>query len=464
MMIVVGATIGSGVFLKPNVVAAATQGHLGLILGLWIACGIVNLCGALALAELATMMPQAGGMYVYLREAYGPRWAFLWGWAEFWVIRTGSIAALAVGMTISIEFLLHALFGWSISVDRQAVVASAAILLLAAINIAGTHYGGRVQNWTTILKIGFVIFLSILPFLSPYRTAVIQPPLWPAASETGIWLGLGAALAGIMWAYDGWGNVSVVAEEIRNPSRSIPWALTGGVLLIIVLYTAVNFGYHITLPWQTIADHPVTGLAVADALLPRYGDKLMWVVLVISMFGALNANILAGPRVLFAMARDKLFLPGFGELHARYRTPAVAIAGLSIWSVALIVLSLVVQRTPDWLGWETSSAGGGSVPMGLRKQLYDVLTDYCIFGGSMFYLLAVAAVFVMRYRRPTAERPYRTWGYPFVPALFVVSYIFLLGSMFYASPRESLGAMGFIAAGLIVYEVRMRALRGREDG
>lgn len=445
LALVVGEVIGSGVFLKPSQVAAATGGYVGLILTLWVVCGLVNLCGALTLAELSAMMPHAGGTYLFLREAYGRLWGFLWGWAEFWVIRTGAIAALAAALAIFLGELLVQFELFEPGAGRwgfERTVSVCTIALVATVNILGTRWGGAVQVATSVVKAGFLGFLGLLPFLVAEAPQVTLGTLWPEEVDRGLLAGLGSALAGIMWAYDGWGQVTVVAEEIRHPQRNVPLALGGGVVLLIVLYTGANLAYHLTLPSSEIARSPAVAVDVTRALLGDFGTRLMTAMLLVSVFGALNSNILVGPRVSFAVARDHEFLRPLRHIDPRFGTPALAIAALATWAIVLTLagdLPNLLRGLPD----------DGPPP----KRLFDVLTDYAIFGGSMFYLAAVAAVFVLRIRRPEAPRPYRTWGYPLVPAIFVVAYVVLLVSMFAAAPAEcSLGLL-LVAAGMVVYAV-----------
>ncbi|MGD9647204.1 MAG: APC family permease, partial [Pirellulales bacterium] len=442
--LVIGQVIGSGVFYKPSIIAQSTGGFVGLILFLWVACGMVNLCGALAIAELGAMLPHAGGNYVYLREAYGRMPAFLWGWAEFWVIRSGAIAALGTAMAISL-FKLWASLGGEPPGGQQTfekTVAVAAIAISAAINIGSTIWGGAVQNITTAIKAGFLVFLGVLPFVAVGAGSVELGPLFPSASESTLLLSIGSALAGIMWAYDGWGQVTVVAEEIHNPQRNVPRALAGGVIALIVLYFGANLGYHLTLPSSAIAASQLPAEDVTRKLLGEFGARLLLAMILVSTFGAMSSNVLVGPRVLFAVARDHHFLRLWRRIDPRFGTPAIAIGTVSLWSIVL-----VLAGDMTWLFGPP--VPGGPPP----KPLFDVLTDYAIFGGSVFYFLAVAAVFVLRYRRPDAERPFRTWGYPVTPLVFLVFYLFLLVSMFTAAPMQCGSGLLLIVAGMAVFAI-----------
>ena len=433
--LVVGAVIGSGVFLKPSQIAAATDGYVGLILALWIGLGVVNLCGALALAELSAMFPRSGGTYLFLREAYGPLWAFSWAWAEFWIIRSGAIATLAAAMAITVGQMAEAA-GFALGTAGEQLFAILSIVLLATVNVVGTRWGGTVQNVTTLIKAAFVIFLALLPFVAVESQAVDLGPLFPRAVSAGLLAGIGSAVSGIMWAYDGWANLPIVAEEVRNPARNVPRALIVGIILLIVLYTGANLAYHLTLPSSEIATAKITAATAAEKLLPNFGGKLTMAMLAVSIFGALNANILTGPRVLFAAARDHRFLGPLRRVDPRFGTPAIAIAALSGWAALLILLGNFYPD-PD-------------------KRLYDVLSDYCIFGAALFYLAAVLAVFVLRRARPTATRPYRAWGYPVLPAIFVAAYVLVLSSMFWAAPLECSIGLLLIAAGMVVFAVATR--------
>lgn len=293
--------------------------------------------------------------------------------------------------------------------------------------------GGATQNITTIIKAGFVGFLALLPFLATGSETVDVHPLWPSQVDTGLLAATGAVLAAIMWAYDGWGMVTVVAEEIHEPARNVPLALIGGVLFLIVLYVAANLAYHLTLPSSVIAE-PVnnnTAMVVTEKLLGPFGTQLVLAMTMVSIFGALNGNILVGPRVAFAVARDHKMYEPLRRVDPRFGTPALSIAALSLWSCSLILANHVIPVA------ETS--------------LFTLLTNYVVFGGSVFYFSAVLAVFVLRKKLPNAERPYRTWGYPWVPLVFVVFYVYFLFAMFWARPNECLRGLVLIALGGIWY-------------
>ena len=456
--IVVGGTIGSGVFLKPHDIAASfvaasaspsdAQKYVPLILFLWVACGLVNLCGALTLAELSTMMPQAGGNYIYLREAYGKLWAFLWGWAEFWVVRSGSSAALAAAMAIIFKGLIEQL-GYAIGPPWQRAYdvgfPIAIIVMLTVINIVGTRWGGAVQNITTLIKAGFVLFLAVLPFLAT-GTEPIQPALAGSLKTGSLLAAIGISLAGIMWAYDGWGMVTVIAEEIKEPQKNVPRALFGGVVFLTLLYFGANLAYHQTMAVETLARIENPAVELTRSAFGGLSGKLMSAMMMISVFGALNSNILVGPRVFFAVARDHRFLAWMRRVDPRFGTPSLAIAAAATWACVLVVLGFVWTLVQERMIADAES----------RKSLFDVMTLFTVFGGSLFYFAAVLAVFVLRKKQPDAPRPYRTWGYPWVPSVFVLFYIFLLLTMLWGRPVESISGLLLILTGAVFYALMIR--------
>jgi APA family basic amino acid/polyamine antiporter len=451
--VVVGSVIGSGIFLKAPVIAQSL-GRSDLILGVWVGCGVISMLGALASAELGAMLPQAGGPYVYLRAAYGPLTAFLWGWVEFWVARTGSTAALAVVFTGRLAQLFEPLAGPENEWARKGV-AVAAIVLLVVINVAGARWGGLVQNVVTTIKAATLVALMVLPFVvgqAAWGNLATEAP--PQAASLS--LGIAAAMAAVFWAYDGWGNIGPVAEEVKDPGRNIPIALIGGLVILITLYVGVTIAYHLVLDMtavQSVARPRFVADVFCGRLLGDIGSKLAIAAVMCSTFGALNSNVLTGPRVIFAMARDRLFLEPMRRVHPRWRTPINAIVGEMSWACVLVLFADVLAGK---LGWLLSVLSAGAYEHKPDKDPFDVLTDFVIFGSYIFYTLAVAGVLVLRRKRPDLARPYRTWGYPAVPVLFVLSSAWFLINMFIALPVESVAGLVFIAIGAVAYQLRPR--------
>jgi APA family basic amino acid/polyamine antiporter len=436
--IVVGNVIGSGIFAKPGRIAAEA-GRFDLIIAVWIVGGVLCLLGALCFAELATMLPHAGGLYVYLREAYGKLTAFLFGWQEFLFNRPASTAALSMIFVGSLGIALGFNFGIFVTLALAIALQIAAV----GINVVGVLWGGRVQAATTIIKAGFVAFVAVLPFVlevggrsvidSSNFVATIEPAQSSLATQ------IAAVLLAVMWAYNGWHGIAPVAEEIRNPQRNIPIALFGGVGLLILLYLSANIAYHAVVPIAEMAA-PKNQEHVAELMVNRllgdWGGKLMSIGVMVSTLGAINSNLLLGPRVPFAMGRDKVFFPILGEVHARFRTPAVAILVQGGLGVAMVLASAVLVEYVDYFK---------------HKSIFGILTDCIIFVSSIFYALSVGAVMVLRRKQPDRERPYRTLGYPFVPILYIIVYGWFLVYVYLGNPAESLIGLGIIALGIPVF-------------
>ncbi len=476
--IVVGTVIGSGVFKKGRNVADNVP-EFGLAMGAWVLGGVLALLGALALAEVAVLFPRAGGNYVFLRESYGRCSAFLFGWVEFWINRAASIAALATMFTESFhDALRQALYpGQNVVLldfwPRQLLTALV-IVALAAVNARGTRLSGALQFGITIVKVGSLLFIIALPFA--VYAATSQPayppklehltPAWPSDWLSVNWAKFGTALIGVLWAYHGWMAVAPVAGEVKNPQRNIPLGLLGGVLLLIGLYCGANLAYDLVLPHDMIVAKTAAGELSSTpiatefclAILGPVGAVIASAIIMTSVLGALNGNLLVGPRVLFAMGDDRLAPAKLAAVHPRYKTPFVATIVLAVWACILVigVGALTQYRVPVIpLGFTDLDL---NLPPG--KSPFDVMTDFVIFGAVCFETLAVSSIFVFRRKiPPTPEnRPYRCWGYPVVPALYILLMMAVLAT-FFATPQsrtEAFVGIGFIAIGAIVYLAIMR--------
>jgi basic amino acid/polyamine antiporter, APA family len=445
--VVVGTVIGSGVFKKPAVIAQHVP-YFGLTALVWVLGGVLVLLGALAYAEVTTLLPRAGGNYVFLREGYGRLAGFLWGWVEFWIIRSASLAALA---TIFTESLGELLGEWRPGFWGQRGLTVAVLLGLATVNARGTRWGGGLQVFITAVKIASLLAIACLPFLalswldaaSPVRPdAGRLTPAWPGSWELVNLGGLATAFLGVLWAYHGWMNIAPVAEEVRQPQRNLPLALLAGVVVIVALYLGANLAYHLIIPREEMALLKDTTVAAefGRRLLGPAGAMLAAAAVMCSVFGALNGNLLVGPRLLYAMGDDGLAPRALGEVHPRYHTPAKAIIVLAGWAVLLV------------LGEGVLTVAG---VLEAGKSAFDKLTDFAMFGAVIFETMAVVSVFVFRYTMPDAERPYRCLGYPVVPALYVVLPTYVLVNMFINRDQrvEALVGVGFILAGVMTYYV-----------
>ena len=411
--VLVGSTIGSGIFRVPSAVAA-DAGSVGAALLVWVAGAVVALFGALTLAELATLFPRSGGIYIFLREAYGPLPAFLFGWTELLVIRPAALGAIAM---IFAQYL-GAFFPLSDGGVR--VIAAVAIAVLAAANIRSIVWGAAVQNASTLAKVVALAGLALVAFVfgSGEGGALAEP--W--SFEPRSWGGLGVALVAALWAYDGWADLTFVAGEVRDPERVLPRALLWGVGVVILVYLTVNLAYLYVLPLEGMAESRLVAADAATQIFGRAGATVIAGLVVLSTFGALNGSTMTGPRILYAMADDGLFFRVIAAVHPRYGTPYAAI-GLA----ALLGIAYVSIRT------------------------FEQLAGAFILGIWPFYALAVGAVFVLRRRRPELVRPYRAVGYPVVPVIFLLASVAMLVNALIEEPVEAGLSLGVIVAGIPVY-------------
>lgn len=430
--IVVGNVIGSGIFAKPGQVAL-NGGSFSLIISAWITAGLLCLMGALCYAELAAMLPRAGGAYVYLGHAYGRSVGFLYGWNDFLFGRPASIGALSSFFAMQ----LVRVAGWPENLAGEVLLPLAVIFLMATVNIAGVIWGGRLQGATTLLKMALLALIAILPVVyyllgrGGVDPANLQSTLSKPATGS-----FALMLLPIMWAYDGWEGVTPVAEEIRNPQRNVPLALLGGLGTVMLLYVSVNVSYHLVLSMDEVAASKNAAIDVMTRLLGSHGEKLMAAGVMVSAFGAINSNMLLGPRVSFAMGRDDVFFRQLGRVHVNYRTPATAIVVQALMSSALVVAAAILVRTVDQLN---------------ASSIFDLLTDYFVFSASIFYVLNVFAVFVLRYKHPEWERPYRTLCYPVLPLAYLAFYFWFMSQSYWEKRFEAAMSVGLILLGLPVY-------------
>lgn len=439
--IVVSNVIGSGILITPAFIAA-TAPSAAAMLGVWLAGGLLAFAGAMAYAELAALRPRAGGEYVYLYEAFGPLAAFLTGWTSFVAGFSGAIAASAVGLASYLGRFVPAagdttpllsipLGVLSLTVSPQAIVAVAAIAALSWVHIRGVGPGRLVQNTFAIIKVlvllGFVALAIGIGTGSTRHFAVGNP-----ATAAGLLL----AMIPVMFSYSGWNAAAYVAEEIRNPGRNVPLALGLGTGAVVLVYLLLNVAYVYAMPVPELAGLKVRVIdAAADRLFgASAGDALALVTLFI-VAGSISAMVFAGPRVYYAMARDGLFLPAASRVSPRFGTPAFSIAAQAVWS-GLLVLS----------------------------GTFGQLVDYTGFAVVLFAGVAVSGLFVLRRRHPDADRPFRAWGYPIAPALFVVASGALVVNAVWSNPGPSAAGLLIVAAGIPLYAIFRRRAAGRQAG
>jgi len=407
--IVIGTMVGSAIFLVPNSVAQSLP-SVPLILTVWVIAGVLSFLGALAYAEMGAMMPATGGQYVLLRESFGPLWGFLCGWSFFLVARSGSIATVAVGFSIYMSYFVP------LSPLASKLTAAGLILTLTAVNYCGIRIGAAVQNIFTTLKILGILILIVSAFMSPAHQT--QPAAAPPFSLPHF----GAAMIACLWAYNGWFAISLVAGEVRNPQRNLPLALIFGVIAVIAIYLLANVGYLRLLPVPELAATERVASTVAGRTMGPAGAALVALTILISMTGTTNGNIMTSSRLYFAQARDGLFFQTFGFVHPRFETPAVAIVGQGIWAATLAL--------------------SGS---------YEVLYSYSTFTFWVFYGMTVAGVLILRRKYPDMPRPYRMWGYPATPIVFVAVAAWFVANTLVSKPGPSLVGSLIILSGIPAY-------------
>jgi APA family basic amino acid/polyamine antiporter len=436
-LLTIGSVVGTGIFITTGDMARVLPSP-GLLLLVWAAGGLLTLAGALTYAELGVLFPRAGGIYHYLREAYGPLWGFLYGWIAFLVIMSGGIAALGVafgeylGSFFPYFSTRHVLLsvpvgGWTWSLSGGQVAAVIAILILTAINHLGLKEGAWVQNALTALKIGSIVAIGVLGLLAPAPavSALTEPA---HALPPGLLAAFGVAMIAALWTYDGWYGVTCSAGEVRDPGRSLPRGLILGTAAVVGLYLLLNLVYVRALPISTMAETPRIAETAATVLFGPGAARLVSLAVLVSTFGCLSSTILYSSRIYLPMAADGLFFPSLAAVHPRYRTPVRCLWAQTAWSL-LLTLS------------------------GTYEQLYT----YVVFSSVLFHAATAAAVFVFRRRRPEMPRPYRTWGYPVVPALFILACLLLIGNTLAEKPVESLLGVGLLVLGIPAFLI----FRGR---
>lgn len=453
---IVGSVIGSGIFIVPARVAREV-GSFGPIVAAWVVGGLFSLAGALTLAELGAMLPQAGGPYVYLRRAYGSLPAFLFGWTEFLVIRAGSVATLAAAFALYAAQLLPAPQGmrhefW------QMTLAVGAMTAVAVVNACGTRLGGGVQVVGTVVKVGALVVMIVLPFVLGKVHPANLATTAPRASGGSIFTGVMVAMVGILWAYDGWVNTSSLAEEIREPGRNIPRAMALGMALLISIYLTMTVVYHLVLTMSEIAaaatekgSPRVVAAVFCQALVGPVGLVAISLAVMCSTLISLNGNALSGPRAYFAMARDGLFPAALARVHPRFGTPANSILAQAVWSIILTMLGTLLIVVPPPTDTRLPAAIRAAWTKLHETPLYDVMYNYVIFGGTVIYTLTITSVFVLRRRHPDWPRPYRTLGYPVTPLLYLGASGLLMYSMLNNTPFESVAGLGIILLGAPAY-------------
>jgi APA family basic amino acid/polyamine antiporter len=445
--IILGNVIGTGVFLKARVMTCNVGDPTWVIIA-WVAAGVLSLAGALTYAELSAMKPQAGGEYVFLRDAYGRVWSFLYGWMLIFVGKTGAQASVAVAFAIFLNDLLGGtlkqtlvqtqIFGYPYELTSLQIIAVMMIIIVTTINCASVAVSGQLATILTFVKIFLILlvgfgafFLATGDFTHFSQIAEggtcegVGDAVKYGSAAYGFSAGFGAAMLGALWGYDGWNNLTLVAGEVQNPQRNIPIALIGGTILIIFLYVFANIAYFYVLTPMEIASVSSSSSVAKEVAIRFLGSGALVIMtfgLMASSLGTLHTSILTGARVPYAMGQDGVFFKKFGQLSAGTRVPIIALVVQGIWACVLCL--------------------SGS---------FDTLTDYVVFGSWIFYALATASVFVFRRTMPDAERPYKAFGYPVVPILFLLAAGWLLVNTMISTPVQAFTGIILILLGLPVY-------------
>jgi APA family basic amino acid/polyamine antiporter len=460
-MVVVGSMIGSGIFIV-SADMARLVGSPGWLLLAWVFTGVLTILAALSYGELAAMMPRAGGQYVYLREAFSPVWGFLYGWTLFMVIQTGTIAAVAVAFARFLGVLwpgvsestylvrpVHLTEGYAMSLSTAQLVGLLLIALLTWTNTRGLQYGKIVQNVFTTAKTGALLALIVIGIafgwnadavaanfgdLGTPRGVVEIVPGLTAVTAFGLFVAVCVSQTGSLFSSDAWNNITFTAGEVKDPRRNIPLSLALGTTIVIALYLLANVAYLVTLPFSAIQTAPAdrVGTATLEAVLPGLGATLMAIGIMISTFGCNNGLILAGARAYYAMARDGLFFERAGRLNDA-RVPAWGLLLQGIWAA-----TLVLPRTYN-------------PATGAYGNLYGNLLDYVISAALIFYILTIAGIFRLRATRPHAPRPYKAFGYPGVPALYMIGAAAILFVLFAYRPATTWPGLVIVLLGLPVF-------------
>jgi APA family basic amino acid/polyamine antiporter len=427
VMLTLGTVIGSGIFLVPGVVLRQTDGKLGVALLVWIVGGFVSFLGALTYAELGAMNPDAGGLYTYIRGSFGPLPAFLYGWASFLVIASGSVAALAVAFSNYLGQLIP------IGPSAARLVSVLMITLIAVVNVRGARGSSSVENWTTGAKVSALLVMSGALFVAGLGWSSVGP-LWPTTLTSSVFAGAGTAMIGVLWAYEGWQYATFSAGETRDPQRVFPRAISLATFALIVLYLLANVGYVAALGGGAARSEHVA----ADAMSGVFGGasaKLLSLVVLVSIFSAANGVMLTAPRLYYSMARDGVFFARLARVNERFGTPVAAIVLLAAWSAVL--------------------AASGT---------FEQLLTYVVFAGWIFYGLGALSIFASRRNHPNAVRPFRTPGYPITPLLFAAGAAMVVLNTLRQQPTQALIGLIVVLLGTPAFYLwRSRARRAALD-
>jgi basic amino acid/polyamine antiporter, APA family len=416
LLIVVGTAIGSGIFLVPGAVLRQSGGTVGIALLVWLVAGLLSLLGALTYGEMGASKPDAGGLYVYIRDAFGPLPAFLYGWTMFFVIGSGSCATLAVAFTRYLGQFV------AVTPVMGKVIAILMILVVMIINVRGTRQSANVQNVTTALKVGGILVMSILLVSMGRGMAASPAPLFPASFDVSMLSAIGLAMISVLWAYEGWQYVTFSAGETKDPQKTFPRGIVIGTAALVAIYVFANMGYIAALGAERAATSDRIAAESVALLFGANAGKLIAGVILLSIFSAANGLTLTAPRLYYSMSRDGVFFSKLAEVHPKFGTPAFAIVASSLWAMVL--------------------AASGT---------FEQLLTFVVFVSWIFFALGALAIFVYRKRQPEMVRPFRCPGYPVTPVLFVLSAVAIVLNAVFAAPGRAAVGIGIVLLGIPAY-------------
>jgi basic amino acid/polyamine antiporter, APA family len=418
ILLIIGSVIGSGIFLVPGVILREVDHSVALASLVWIVGGVLSLLGALTYGELAAMRPLSGGLYIYLREGFGRLPAFLYGWAMFLAIASGTNASLAIAFSTYLGTIVP-LNPWSLK-----FIAIGVIAVVTAVNVWGTRHSSDLQNWTTFIKLILIVAMSAALLWLGRGYSAIPAELWPAHGGRALFSNFGLAMIAVLWAYEGWQFVTYCAGETVNPQQTFPRSLLSSMLLLGFVYLLANLAYLAALGPERAAQSDTIAATAMASVLGAPSSKLVSLIILVSVFSAINSVCLTAPRVFYAMAADNLFFHKLAEVHPRFRTPAFAVMALGAWSAVLTCLGK-----------------------------FQELVNYTMFVAWIFYGLGAASIFAYRRKDPALPRPYLVPGYPWTPLLFVVAAAALVLNVIISTPKNGAAGLGIVAIGMPAYLV-----------
>jgi basic amino acid/polyamine antiporter, APA family len=426
VLLIVGSVIGSGIFLVPGAILREVNGSVGVASLVWIAGGLLSLLGALSYGEMAAMKPEAGGLYVYIRDCFGSLPAFLYGWAMLLAIASGTVASLAVAFSTYLNQVVP------LGPLTAKLISVAVIAIVTAVNVWGTRQSSDLQNWTTVAKVVLILAICVILLILGKGYSALPSAMWTEGASGALFARFGLAMIAVLWAYEGWQFVTYSAAEVREPQRDFPRSLFFSVLALAAVYLIANAGYLVALgPARATGSDTIAATAFAAVLGPS-AAKLVALTILISVFSSLNSVPLTAPRVFYAMACDGLFFPKLAEVHPRFRTPATAVITLGVWSAILA-----------WMG------------------KFQELINYTIFVAWIFYGLGAAAIFVSRRKYPDLPRPYRVPGYPWTPLIFTLAAIALVVNVIVSTPKNAFAGLAIVGIGVPIYFIWGRKKTGK---